>query len=147
MSRPVSLSDGRGRRCTDQPTSELWSPAPHSRPYIGRNDDIFTKTEVWSNVLVGTMTGSSSHQFPHVGGSWLRSFLPLGHLSSQLVVFGQDGNLGRGAELSEDCLTGTGGGGALVVNMISQSQSCKYIFHKVKLFERNTGHYLGKISF
>ena len=87
------------------------------------------------------MTGSSSHQFPHVGGSWLRSLLPLGHLSSQLVVFGQDGNLGRGAQLSEDCLTGTGGGGALAVNMISQSQSCKYILHN------SSGGKWGKLSF
>ena len=92
----------------------------------------------------------SSHQFPHVAGWRLRgvdasSLLPPRHPPPQLVVSLQDGFLGRGGQLSEDCLAGAGARRALAVNMISQSQSCKYIFHKVKLFERNTVHYLGKI--
>ena len=78
---------------------------------------------------------SSSHQFPHVGGSWLgrvdpSSLLSPGHPPPQLVVSLQDGRLGIRAQLSELCLAGTGGGGSLVVvNIILHTSISTLIGH------------------
>ena len=62
--------------------------------------------------------------------------LTLGHPPSQLVVFGQDGILGRRAQLSEDCLGGAGAGGSLLENMREISQyliSYRVLAHRVIL--------------
>ena len=74
----------------------------------------------------------SSHQFPHVAGWRLRgvdasSLLPPRHPPPQLVVSLQDGFLGRGGQLSEDCLAGAGARRALAVNMIYQGEISEYL--------------------